>query len=260
MKLVTFNLHLGGRRGGGSHWDLLEEHFSPDIVFAQETTRVKQLVEGHRECVWRRVIGRDWGSAVVVKGRVLEEIPLPEYAGWVAGCYAELDRGGQVAAFSLHAPLDPGKKHPAVVKDIITAIAKLKADVPIVIGGDLNLVSAGARGSEELVATTPIETNLMKQIHDDLGLVSCWGVAHDGETLPQTLRWSRDPEIPYHCDVVLVPDTWTVDVCEIPQGEPWTRMSDHSPVVASVTESIRAATATPPRKRAVAGGRRSDVA
>ena len=235
MKLVTYNLHLGGRRGGGSHWDLLDSTFAPDIIFAQEATRVKGQIEGKREAVWKRVNGRDWGSAVVVRGSIVEELNVPMHPGWISGCVADVNDIGTIAAISVQAPTIAGKKYPVLVKEIISAIAAMRIGVPIVIGGDLNLISAGVRQPTELVTTTPAELTLLQQMLDDLGLVSCWGVANPEAELPQTLRWSRDPEIPYHCDVLLVPETWKIDACDIPQGEPWTRLSDHSPVIAGVT-------------------------
>jgi endonuclease/exonuclease/phosphatase family metal-dependent hydrolase len=235
MKLVTYNVHLGGRRGGGSHWDLLQDAFSPDIIFAQEATRVKGLVEGKREAVWHRVNGRDWGSAVVVKGRIVEELNVAIHPGWISGCVAEIENYGTVSAISVHAPTLAGKKVPALVKDIVTAISTMRLDAPLVIGGDLNLVSAGVRQADELVPSTPLELSIIKQMKDELGLIGCWGAANPEAPLPQTLRWSRDIEIPYHCDVLLVPEAWTVNSCTIPQDDPWLRMSDHSPVVADVT-------------------------
>lgn len=256
MKLVTYNLHLGGRRGGGSHWDLLDSEFAPDLIFAQEATRVKGLIEGRREAMWRRVNGRDWGSAVVVKGRIVEELNVPIHVGWISGCVAEVENYGTVSAISIHAPTLAGKKVPALVKDIVTAISGLRLDAPLVIGGDLNLVSAGVRQADELVPTTALELSIIQQLQDDLGLVSCWGKANPDAPLPQTLRWSRDIEIPYHCDVLLVPETWGVVSCEIPQGEPWTRMSDHSPVIAEVTPGVLNRSTAP----GIGSQSRSDVA
>jgi endonuclease/exonuclease/phosphatase family metal-dependent hydrolase len=256
MKLVTYNLHLGGRRGGGSHWDLLDREYAPDIIFAQEATRVKGLIEGQREAMWRRVNGRDWGSAVVVRGRIVEELNVPVHAGWISGCVAEVENFGTVSAISIHAPTLAGKKYPALVKDIVTAISGMRLDAPLVIGGDLNLISAGVRQPDELIPTTALELSILQQLQEDLGLISCWGAANPAAPLPQTLRWSRDIEIPYHCDVLLVPETWEIVSCEIPQGEPWTRMSDHSPVVADVVPGVLARSTAP----GIGSQSRSDVA
>ena len=72
----------------------------------------------------------------------------------------------------------------------------------------------------------------------EFGLISCWQAANPNRDLPQTLRWSRDQAIPYHCDGIFVPDAWYryLDQCEVLASPLWEELSDHNPVVATFSE------------------------
>ena len=74
---------------------------------------------------------------------------------------------------------------------------------------------------------------MLDRLKNEFGVFPAWGAAHPGAILPQTLRWSRDPVTPFHCDGVFIPlgqsqDALTADILS---GSPWKEMSDHNPIV-----------------------------
>ena len=68
----------------------------------------------------------------------------------------------------------------------------------------------------------------------EFGLLNCWQTANPDQPLCQTLRWTGDRAIPYHCDGIFVPRSWKdrLKSCEVIAGDEWNRLSDHNPVVA----------------------------
>ena len=78
---------------------------------------------------------------------------------------------------------------------------------------------------------------LLERLREELGLVPCWQTAHPGEPLARTLRWMhRNDSPPYHCDGVFVPGAWTsaLQSCTVLEGDEWSALSDHNPVVATL--------------------------
>lgn len=65
-------------------------------------------------------------------------------------------------------------------------------------------------------------------------LVNCWAAANPGRPPDQTLRWTGDPGVPYHCDGVFVPAGWRDRLlsCAVLAGDEGEALSDHNPVVA----------------------------
>jgi endonuclease/exonuclease/phosphatase family metal-dependent hydrolase len=236
MKLATYNFQLGGRRDGARHWQRLEDELGADIVFAQEAGRPP----GHRprwtggNTVWRRINERAWGSAIVVRGKIVQELTFEAHAGWLAGCVAELGDGFAVTAISVHVPNIQGQNYTTVLTSLVNQIAAIELRAPLVIGGDFNVKSAGPRPVGDLPPLPGPEREIMERIGDTLGLVSCWESVHPGTDLPQTLRWSRSPEVAYHSDALFVPKDWQVESCAVLAQDPWLAMSDHFPVTAEV--------------------------
>lgn len=68
-------------------------------------------------------------------------------------------------------------------------------------------------------------------------LLNCWQEANPNQPLHQTLRWTGDRTIPYHCDGIFVPKAWKnrLQSCVVLTGEDWNRLSDHNPVAACFT-------------------------
>ncbi len=75
---------------------------------------------------------------------------------------------------------------------------------------------------------------IQARLRDDFSLINCWETANPGVVPAQTLRWSRNPTVPYHCDGIFVPASWSPKLksCEVLSGPLWDQLSDHNPVVA----------------------------
>jgi hypothetical protein len=54
--------------------------------------------------------------------------------------------------------------------------------------------------------------------------------------LAQTLRYVKDPVVPYHCDGLFGPASWrpALRSCAVAAGPEWEALSDHNPVVATL--------------------------
>jgi endonuclease/exonuclease/phosphatase family metal-dependent hydrolase len=104
-----------------------------------------------------------------------------------------------------------------------------------VLGGDFNL-AVGVRHAGEAVPSDP--PWLLRRLRREFNLMSCWQAVHPNRDLAQTLRWSRNPATPYHCDGLFVPAGWYrhLEDCQVITDPSWDRLSDHNPVVATFDE------------------------
>ena len=240
MNLVTYNLRSGGT--GRVHWAKILEVFRPGLFFVQETVAPEDHLPlpVHADVAgrvsWASVEGRRWGSAVYSRVGETRPIELPDFRGHVVGLEivgAEWPDGSHspIRAFSLHAPAR-GSYQKAVNK-ILDMIARHCGGNDLVIGGDFNL-TISARNDGEARKTNAADLAIQARLKDEFGLVNCWREANPGLPLTHTLRWSNAPEIPYHCDGLFVPRSWTgrLQSCEVVSTPEWDRLSDHNPVVA----------------------------
>jgi len=236
MKIINYNLHNGGK---ANQWDqinkevpdliLVQESFDPALHFADNSVI-------HKRVVWSPLPAK-WGSAVVAPKFDLEPIRVSGYEHWVAGARIPSFRVGdiekEIFAFSVHAPSPgPYEKEVSAIIDAVTSIAK-GADV--IIGGDLNVTTA-VRHPNEKLKNSKIELQLITRLRQELGLVNAWQAINPNQDLPQTLRWSRDPEIPYHCDAIFIPSSWLphLESCHVLNSAKWSSLSDHYPIVAKI--------------------------
>lgn len=238
MRLVTWNLRNGA---GRPLWPRLQADIQADIGFLQES----DATPDGANVLWRQVPGAQWGSAVVTTLGSIRPIELSGYEGWVVGGHLQAARRA-LAVFSVHVPSStktmPREPYATEAIRIITLIrAAVPPDTDVVIGGDFN-VTLGERHPSESLRTAHSD-RLVLQAIASAGLVSCWTAAHAGEPLPQTLRWTGDRSpgrtTPYHCDGILVPQSWAPGIrCDILTDERH-RISDHNPVSASVSPTAR---------------------
>ncbi len=233
MRIVTWNLRHGA---GGSTWSALQTDLRADVVLLQEATGTPDRAEA----IWEKVPDGRWGSAVVTALGTTRPIPIPGYEGWVVG--AEVDSEfGPLAVFSVHAPTSTATCPWSHYTDEVVAMLGLireavRPGVHLVIGGDFNF-TLGERHASEALITSARDRRALAAIAD-AGLVSCWAASHPGQPLAQTLRWSRDKApgktTPYHCDGILVPQSWSAWVtCDIHVEERYA-VSDHNPVSAAL--------------------------
>ena len=112
---------------------------------------------------------------------------------------------------------------------------EFKNGADVVIGGDFNLVVSQRHQSEER-ETPGGARKIQARLRDEFGLLNCWQTANPNRPLPQTLRWSNQPDIPYHCDGIFVPVNWgdRLRSCEVISGKLWNSLSDHNPVFAEI--------------------------
>ena len=120
-----------------------------------------------------------------------------------------------------------------VVNEILDMLLDQRDDCEIIIGGDFNLSVSERHETEERV-TTKADLKVQARLREEFGLINCWQTANADQPLPQTLRWGSDKTVPYHCDGLFVPATWSPHLksCSVICGPKWEDLSDHNPVVA----------------------------
>jgi endonuclease/exonuclease/phosphatase family metal-dependent hydrolase len=190
-------------------------------------------------CVWQPVRSRPWGSAIQVAHGTLEPIAVNGFAGWVAGARWDAQAADGLGVFSVHVPHGEGG-YAGRMHEILGAIerAVCRAGVrDVVIGGDFNICISARHHSGAPVRSR--EHALQARLHDEFGLVNAWDWLHPRRQPAQTLRWSGDASVPYHCDGLFVPRAWTASLrsCVVLESQRWRTRSDHNPVVATFSSS-----------------------
>jgi hypothetical protein len=240
-RVVSYNFLSGGSRRRGGHWSRLTRALAPEIVLAQECRPPADCPgEAFRpgpseSLLWQPVTGRRWGSALLCRAGSVTPIPVPGFAGWVVG--GEVHPSGwtnrrPLRVFSIHGP--PGERgYVRTLHEILDRIAQFSAGADLVLGGDFNVVVGYRRPGEKLRVSRG-ERGILARLSEEFALVSCWQAAHPDRPLAQTLRWSANPGVPYHCDGIFVPASWLDRLvsCRVVRGSRWSVLSDHNPVVA----------------------------
>lgn len=193
--------------------------------------------ELRQRSVWEMVERNGWGSAIYSGSGTLEPISVPGFAGWVVGA---LIRGAtwqpphsdSTMAFSIHA-LSRAASYAKKVNKLLDEIGRIASGSEIILGGDFNLTVSQSDDSEPPVSKQDLAIQV--RLSDEFGLINCWQSANPNQPLVQTLRWSGDRTVSYHCDGLFVPKSWQDRLisCDVLSGDDWNRLSDHNPVVAS---------------------------
>lgn len=245
MKIATYNLHFGGHVNDANHWQSLYTEHLPDFICAQESWHPSKYFSAEefskfKGCIHSDVHHGRWGSAILSRNHTLEEVSLasPEFDGWIVGARIPdfpINGGTQpVFLFSIHAP-SPGPYEPRVNR-MIDAIAQEYAGSPLIIAGDFNVTTA-LRKKSEILKNTPGEIKIINRMQNEIGVHNAWQYLHPDNELPQTLRWSNKPNDPYHCDAIFLSESLLPNLvsAEIINTETWKRMSDHSPIIVSLS-------------------------
>lgn len=240
MQIAAYNLRAGGRRGERVHWQRLLEGFAPDILLMQETRHPSQYLPpavyaAHKHRIhWLAAPGRQWGSAIYVRTGRLKPLPLPCHPGFVVaaevtGSAWSRQTGRPLRIASLHVPA-PYKRP---MNAILDHFATLAPTHDWILGGDFNL-AVGVRHASEPIPSDP--PWLLRRLRREFNLMSCWQAVHPNQDLAQTLRWTGNPKMPYHCDGVFVPAGWYqyLEDCQVLSDPDWDRLSDHNPVVVTL--------------------------
>jgi endonuclease/exonuclease/phosphatase family metal-dependent hydrolase len=240
MKVATYNLLKGGTQR--VHWARMIEGYGVDLLLVQESYAHHEHLPPPRypgarnQSAWQMVRRNGWGSAVFSATGSVMPVSVPGFPGWVVG--AEI-RGASwqarladpLLAFSVHAPSGAGT-YSKQVNRLLDEIRKLAGGREVVIGGDFNLTVSHGPGSGR--PASKHELAIQARLVDEFGLLNCWQAANPSRPLPQTLRWTGDRTIPYHCDGIFVPKSWKrrLRSCVVLAGGEWDRLSDHNPVLA----------------------------
>jgi endonuclease/exonuclease/phosphatase family metal-dependent hydrolase len=240
MKIATYNILKGGSKR--VHWAKMIKDYSVDLLLVQESYSHDEHLPPHlcpearSQSVWEMVEKNGWGSAVFSRTGSVKSVTVPGFSGWVVGAKirgAPWQAGlcDSVLAFSIHAPVSKGS-YSKPVNQILDEISRIARRREIIIGGDFNLTVSNWCGAER----PPCKQDLAIQarLAEEFGLLNCWQEANPNQPLHQTLRWTGDRTIPYHCDGLFVPRTWKerLQSCEVLSGDEWNRLSDHNPVAA----------------------------
>lgn len=240
MKVATYNIQKGGAQR--VHWVRMIEDNGVDLLLIQESyphhEHLPPLLypDAMHQSAWEMVENSGWGSAVFTRTGSVKQVAVPDFAGWVVGAEIsgaswQVGVADPLLVFSVHAP-SRGEAYWKQVNKRLDEIKKLAAGREIVIGGDFNLTVSHWPGPER--PTCKQDLAIQARLADEFGLVNCWQTMNPDRPLCQTLRWTGDRTIPYHCDGIVVPKVWKHRLvsCVVLAGEEWDGLSDHNPVVA----------------------------
>jgi hypothetical protein len=241
MRLATYNLLKGGTKR--VHWTKLVQEHGVDLLLVQESYHPAEHLSpvryptGQDQSVWEMVPERPWGSAVFSGSGTVKPLRVPGFSGWVVGAKIkgaawQVGRCDCLLAFSIHAPVRHGS-YAKPVNQILDKIKRLVRGREIILGGDFNLtVSHYCRSARPL---SKQDLAIQARLTEEFGLLNCWQTANPDQPLSQTLRWTGNRTIPYHCDGLFVPKSWRewLQTCSVLTGTEWNLLSDHNPVLAS---------------------------
>ncbi|MFN7967117.1 MAG: endonuclease/exonuclease/phosphatase family protein [Acidobacteriota bacterium] len=243
MKIVSYNLRLGGKAGARAHWQRIFEATAADIFLVQETRSPDRYASEaewpalRSRVHWSSVPNITWGSAIYLRSGRWRAIDLDRFKGYVVGVELmgpklEGMTRRPLRVFSLHVP-SPYKRPMHEILDRIAALPNAQR-CDHIIGGDFNLTT-GVRHPTERRQVHDLW--LLDRMRREFNLLNAWQVANPNRNLPQTLRWGKDHSEPYHCDAIFLPAAWYryLESCEVISGPDWDALSDHNPVVASLS-------------------------
>lgn len=242
MKIATYNILKGGSKR--VHWTKMIEDFGVDLLLVQESFPHHEHLppmlypDAQSQSVWEMVENNGWGSGVFSRSGSVKSISVPGFSGWVVG--AEISGASwqdefadPLVAISVHAPTGR-ESYQKEINKLLDEIKKIARNRAVVIGGDFNLTVSHWPVSERPVSKQDLA--IQARLADEFGLLNCWQAANPDQPLHQTLRWTKDRTIPYHCDGLFVPKSWKdrLASCTVLAGEEWHSLSDHNPVIATI--------------------------
>ena len=244
MRIATYNILKGGKLR--LHWVKMIEDHSVDLLLVQESYAHEEPLppllypDTRSQSVWEMVEKNGWGSAVFSRNGTLKPVTVSKFSGWVVGAEIsgaswQVGRCDSIMAFSVHAPVFKGSYSKPVNK-ILDEISRIAGRREIIIGGDFNLTVSNWAGSERPVSKQDLA--IQARLADEFGLLNCWQEANPDQPLHQTLQWTGDRTIAYHCDGLFVPKAWKTRLqsCSVLAGDEWNSLSDHNPVVATFSQ------------------------
>jgi exonuclease III len=240
MRIATYNILKGGRQR--IHWVKMIEDHSVDLLLVQESYPADQHLpsllypNARRRSVSGRAGQNGWGSAIYTKCGSVRAIAVTGFSGWVVG--AEINGASwqagprdSILAFSVHVP-SRAKSYSKEVNNLLDRIRRIARGREIIIGGDFNIAVSHWCGSDRPISKQDLA--IQARLAGEFALMNCWQEANPNQALAQTLRWTGNRSIAYHCDGIFVPKSWKgrLRSCAVLAGDEWNRLSDHNPVVA----------------------------
>jgi len=225
-RLATLNLLKGGGRRVVAARVLSD--LRADLLLLQEAAPLEGVGAARR---WRAVPGRAWGSGIVATHGELVPIEVPGFEGWVAAARWQRPQQPSVTVVSVHVPHGPGG-YVGSLRRVLHALPRRAGDA-CMIGGDFNICISPRRHAGDAARAGELE--MQARLRDEFGVVNCWDHLHPHRAAPQTLRWTGDRQVPYHCDALFIPAAWThaLRACAVRSTARWQARSDHNPVVAT---------------------------
>jgi exonuclease III len=240
MRIATYNILKGGSQR--VHWVKMIEDHAVDLLLAQESYAHDEHLPprlypaARSRSVWEPVEHGGWGSVVFSKSGSLKPVSVSGFSGWVVGADisgASWQSGfcDSIRAFSVHVP-SRAESYSKQVNKVLDEIGRIAGRREIIVGGDFNVTVSNWSGSDRPVSKRDLA--IQARLAEEFGLLNCWQEANPDQPLHQTLRWTGDRTIPYHCDGLFVPRAWKdrLESCVVLAGDEWNRLSDHNPVVA----------------------------
>ena len=221
------------------------DRYFPSVLLVQEsyppTEHLPEDDKVESNAIWAPAVNSNksmkWGSGIYLPDCSPTQLEIAEFNGWVVGAEVENwphspSKSEVRRFFSVHAPSGFASYQKAV-NAILDLLLEYRDGCEMVIGGDFNL-SVSERHVDEEKTTSNADRKIQDRLNDEFGLINCWQHANPDTPLPQTLRWVKKPEIPYHCDGIFVPKEWadSLKSSDVISGELWDGLSDHNPVLA----------------------------
>ena len=214
MKIATYNILKGGSHR--VHWTKMIEEQGVDLLLVQESYPHDEHLPPllypalRQQSVWEKLEQNGWGSAIYSSNGLLKQISVPGFVGWVVGaeiCGANWQptQTDTTLVFSIHAP-SRAESYSKQVNKLLDEVGRIANGREIIVGGDFNLTVSSSVESERPVSKQDLA--IQARLVGEFGLINCWQLANPNQPLPQTLRWTKDRTVPYHCDGLFVPKSW----------------------------------------------------
>jgi endonuclease/exonuclease/phosphatase family metal-dependent hydrolase len=220
LRIVSWNCC---RRGFASTIEALKA-LNADLAFLQEVGRPATRRAG---CVWS---GRNPRQGVAVVA-LTDRFTLREYDS--TDITAPVHVNGAVTFEALNVWAQPKPSYPGHVNSTLDRFRHVLLGATTVVAGDFNsTVTADT-------ARKPLHANLVARLRDEFGLVSAYHHVHDlaqGREPTATYFHLRKPAAPYYIDFCFVPLAWMDKVvgAKVFEGNPWSVLSDHRPLVVEI--------------------------
>ena len=258
MRVITWNMRRATETSAA--WKILDD-LNPDIALLQEVSSVPKNIKKLYDIKFQKAVGKtgkpqQFGTAIFVKGKILDELPLSSKYDWVnreleyfagnlVSCIVKPNGYPKINIISVHSPAWPMdiskypsndvakvklKQNPKLwVTEILWSALKnanLK-DVPWIVGGDLN-------SSETFDLTFSSGNREILDRMESLGFTEC--LRKYNNKLTPTFRNPSDGKLIHQIDHLFVTDSLysilkncIVGDKSVIFGE---SVSDHLPIIA----------------------------